>query len=437
MDAGQYYQHVIDRLRNCYRHSGHIIATGEELARESGDPVFPSVAAPVDQLERFSLERGLEVHIPVVGKDSQAVLMPLDIEIFMAEDQYRLYTDREEQKEYFKRTLPVLRFVEDLLRSRGLPYLLDYTPSGGHILFQNILGHRATDEVRRIGFVEEDLVAACEYVDPADIRRSCPTSLEAAQVFSGLGRIAEYMALLAMRAFQDHEEQGLPPLTISDNKDMCINFDNTWSEGPPYLRAIRSPFSLHKKNLDKYGKHHQPPLVDVVGAFFDGREATEVTNADLILDCMWDLDKAAEHARRFSGFIPCSNEALADFVAEYRSSDLYLFHRDFDTCQELPRESAVKRAKREETISDRTRSVLEHPNPLALQPKELVGFVHDFLIHAEWHPRHIANILRDLYQNPKHNWVQDFFQHPAKEKANFWARTYSAVALFKTGGIRM
>ncbi len=437
MDAGQYYQSVIDRLRNCFQHSGYFIATGEELAGESSDPVFPSVAAPGDQLERFTLERGLEVHVPVIGKDSRSVLMPLDIEIFMAGDQHRLYTDRQEQKTYLEQTLPVLHFVEDVFRSRGMPYLLDYTPSGGHILFQNVLGYRATEEVRTIGWVEKDLAAACEYVEPGDLRRASPTSLEAAQVFSGLGRIAEYTALLAMRAFQDHEELGLPPLTISDSRDMCINLDNTWSEGPPYWRAIRSPFSLHKKNREKYGNRHQPPLVDVAGAFFDGQEATEVRDVDRIQDCMWDLDQAAEHAGSFSGFIPCSNESLVDFVAEYRASDLYSFHRDFDAGQDLARGSAVEQAKREDTISDRTRAVLHFPNPLALQPRELVGFVHDFLIHAQWHPRHIANVLRDLYQNPEHNWVQDFFRHPAEEKANFWARTYSAVALFKSGRIHV
>lgn len=436
MDPRAYYYRVIDRLRNCYQFSSHLIATGEELVGEGGDPAFPSVATPVDQLDRFTLEHGLEVHIPVVGERSRSVLMPLDIEIFMGQEQHRLYSDRTEQQAHFEKSVPVLRFVEDLLHSRGMPYLLDYTPSGGHILFQNILGQRPTEEAGKIGFVEDDLATACEYSDSGDIRRFRPTSMEAAQVFSGLGRLAEYMAILAMQAFQDHLEQGLPPLTISDSEDMCINFDNTWSEGPPYFRAIRSPFSLHMKNREKYGKRRQPPLVDVVGSLFDGREVTEVRDLDRIVDCMWDLDKAAEHAESFSGFIPCSNDSLADFVGEYRDSDLYRFHLDFDSGQNLPRGRALELAKREGNIAHGTRSLLDFPNPSALQPKKLVGFVHDFLVHAGWHPKHIANILRDLYQNPDFNWVQDFFRHPAVEKANFWARTYSAVALFNTGAIR-
>ncbi|MCF8094058.1 MAG: hypothetical protein K9J79_01730, partial [Desulfobacteraceae bacterium] len=110
---------------------------------------------------------------------------------------------------------------------------------------------------------------------------------------------------------------------------------------------------------------------------------------------------------------------------------------DFDRQQDLARGRAVESAKNEPHIPDWTREILDSPNPSALQPAKLIGFVHDFLIHAGWQPKHIANILRDLYQNPDFNWTQDFFKHPAEEKANFWARTYSAVALWKTGRLHI
>jgi len=74
------------------------------------------------------------------------------------------------------------------------------------------------------------------------------------------------------------------------------------------MRSIRSPFSLHKKNQEKYAKYRLPPLID--------------------------------------------------FIHEYQSSDLYLFH-------------------------------------------------------------------------------QDFYKYPAEEKANFWAKTCSMVALWKTGRLNL
>ncbi len=71
------------------------------------------------------------------------------------------------------------------------PYLLDYTPSGGHILFQNILGYRATKELMNIGYLENDLIKACNFIDKNDIRRQFGVSLDAARIFSGLGKSAE------------------------------------------------------------------------------------------------------------------------------------------------------------------------------------------------------------------------------------------------------
>jgi hypothetical protein len=184
------------------------------------------------------------------------------------------------------------------------------------------------------------------------------------------------------------------------------------------MRSIRSPFSLHKKNQEKYGKFHQPPLVDVIGTYFDGRNVDEEVDLDVILDCIWDLEKAAAHAQRFTGYIPCSDETLIDFVAEYKRSDLYAFHQDFDNQSEIPKGMALVYAREETRIPDWTRHILEHPNPSALQPQKMIGFVYDFLIRANWQPKHIAGIFRDLYQNPAYHWTQDFLKYPAQAKAN-------------------
>ena len=432
MNAQEYYHRVIDRLKNCYQFSHYVVAAGHELVAQGIDPAFPATAEPVQQLENLTLQKGFQVHIPIVGERSQSVLMPIDFEIFLAEENHKLYANPLTQKEYFDQTLSVIRFLENLFRSRGMPYLLDFTPSGAHILFQNLLGYRATAELQKIGSLEEDLVSACNYIDANDIRRWYGISPAAALVFSGLGKIAEYIALLTMEAFKENTSNGLLPVTISDVQHRCLNFDNSWSEGSPFMRSIRSPFSLHKKNQEKYGKYNQPPLVDVVGTYFDGYKADEEPNINVILACMWDLEKAANHAQRFSGFIPCSNETLIDFIGEYKSSDLYGFHQDFDGQEDIPRGLALDYAKNEGSIPDWTRNILYFPNPAALQPQKMLGLVYDFLIHAQWKPKHIANVLRDIYQNPAYNWTQDFIRYPAEEKANFWARTYSAVVLWQT-----
>ena len=205
MNAQEYYHRVIDRLKNCYQFSHYVIAAGHELAAEGYDPAFPAATEPVHQLENFTLQRGFQIHIPIVGERSQSVLMPIDFEIFLAEENHKLYEDPDAQKKFFDKTVPVVYFLETLFRSRGMPYILDYTPSGAHILFQNLLGNSTSEELQKIGYLENDLIKACNYIDPNDIRRWYGISLDAARVFSGLGKIAEYIALLKKRPTSGQE----------------------------------------------------------------------------------------------------------------------------------------------------------------------------------------------------------------------------------------
>jgi hypothetical protein len=428
-----YYRRVIDRLPRCFQFCDTVIAAGAELADSAPDPGFPAVAEPLRQLARLTCERSLQVHIPVIGAHSQSVLMPLDVELYLGAQQVGLYENAATQRRLFLQTIPVIRFFEKIFRDRGMPYLLDYTPSGAHLLFQNLLGYRATAAVMAIGCLEDDLITACRVVDPSDRRRRHGVSLEAAQVFSGLARLAEYLALITMAAFQDNPSKGALPVMIGDAEDSCLNVDNSWCEGAPFMRCIRSPFSLHKKNQQLYGRTDQPPLVDVIGAYFDGFSAEEETDMDIVCACMWDLGRAAAHARRFSGYIPCSNETLIDFIGEYRRSDLFRWHQAFDRQENLPPGAAIAAARRENNISDSSRATLADPNPAALQPKLMRPLVHDFLINTHWQEQHIANIFRDLYATPSFGWPQDFSKYPIEEKANFWVRTYGAIALWQSG----
>jgi hypothetical protein len=433
MTPQEYYSRVIGKLKNSFQDSHYVVAAGRELLADGWDPSFLVAVEPVDQLEKFTVEKGMQVHLPVVGERSRCVLMPMDLEVFLLGENHKLYTDRESQRFWFKQLEPVFRFVEGLCRERGIPYLLDYTPSGAHILWRNPLGTRAAEELEKIGYLEQNLIAACRYTDANDIKRRWGVSLEAARVFSGLGKLAEYIALLTLEAFKDNEAKGALPMTVSDSMDRCVNFDNSWAEGSPFMRSIRSPFSLHKKNHDKYHMFHLPPLVDVVGACFDGKAAVEETDLDRIVDCMWDLEQAAGHSQRFSGLIPAADDTMIDFVREYRRSALCAFHDEFEATADLPRQEALARAKRDGRLTDFARGILQQPNPLALQPKNMLGFVYDLVIYADWKPRHVANVLRDLYIDPRYGWSIDFFKYPAEEKSNFWARTFSSLALWKTG----
>jgi len=438
MTPQQYYARVFPQLRSSFAEFHYLVAAGDELLADGWSPDFLVAVEPVDQLAKFTLEKGMQVHLPVVARRSHSVLAPIDVEVFLLGDNHLLYTDQGAQRHWIGQTVPVLRYLEGLLRDRGIPYLLDYTPSGAHLLWHNVIGERATTAVEQIGHaLEPDIVRACEYVDPNDIKRWWGISLPAARVFHGLGRLVEYLSLLTIAAFDDPERAGQLPVTISDSIDRCINLDNSWCEGSPFMRSIRSPFSLHKKNQQKHGMTHHPPLVDVVGTVFDGTCAHGEADIDEVVACMWDLERAAERAEQFTGLIPHSNDTMVDLVNEYRRSPLFEFHQQFDRTEELPRGAAVDRATCEPAATDHVRHVLSSPNPLALQPKNMLRVVRDLLVEANWPAKHIANLLRDLYIDPAHCWSTDFFKYPADQKASFWARTFSALTLLQTGRLTL
>ena len=59
-------------------------------------------------------------------------------------------------------------------------------------------------------------------------------------------------------------------------------------------------------------------------------------------------------------------------------------------------------------------------------------------MNAGWKPKNVANVLRDLYHDEQHGWEQDFYtEYPAEEKSAFWARTFSAIAYWEKGWLKV
>lgn len=429
MDVRQYYTRVLPRLEACFRPFHYVVGSGNELLAEGWDPALPVEVAPVEDLARLTVGKGLQVHLPVIGRDSGCVLMPLDIDVFLGGDTGLLYRDRASHRDWFFKGLPVVRFVERELRRFGIAHVLDFSPSGAHFLWLNRAGSPAARALASIGFVEDDLARACRRRDPGDIKRRFGVSPEAAAVFSGLGKLAEFLGLRALTQI----DGGDLPVALGDSLERCVNFDVSWAEGSPFMRSLRSPYSLHRKNRDRHGFADAPALVDVVGSWFDGERAIEEPDIERVLGVMWDLEAAAEHAERFPEEIPEAGENVEGLVGAYRDSPLAGFHAAFESEALPPVGEAVAAVRREAGLSGDSRALLAVPNPAALQPLRLRAFVKDLTLGAGWAPRRVAGVLRDLYADPAHRWHIDFEKNPPEEKADFWTRVFAAQALTEAG----
>ncbi len=429
MQPRKYYKTVQNQLKNCFANSGCAITIEKELIEEGYCKDFPKMITSKENLDYLTLNRAFQVHLPIIGDENKIVLCPMDFEIFLSGDQYKLYADKETQRGYFKQTVPVIDFIKKIFVDAKVPFLLDFTPSGGHILFNVDVEQEAGKALQSIGCVEEDMFESGIIHGVTD---------KAMLTFSGITRLAEYVALKTMEAFKNNESEGKLPVTVSDSAEYCINIDNSWCEGAPHARSIRSPFSLHKKNIEKYNRYDEPPLVDVIGGVFDGKEFHHEADVDNVIECMWDLQKASEWSQNFDGKIPLADNSLVDLIETYKKSSLYKFHSEFDSTEDLPLGNALELAKRVENIPDWSKDILYNPDPRVLQPINMMGFIYDFVIYAKWKPKHVANIMRDIYLDKSFCWVQDFvYSSPAGEKANFWVRTFAAIAYWKTGSLQI
>jgi hypothetical protein len=435
VDLKEYYYNVFDKLKNTFEHSHYVLGYGDDLRirdisqgrQARPETALPVTVEPLDQLWDLTVNWGLEVFIPVVGKNSSAILSCLDYEIYL-DDTKRLYADKGSQHHYFHNYIgPVTGFIGDKLEQYNIPYMADLTPSGGHFLFWVNEGTEEWNELASIGCLEEDLKAAYNFHDHNDLKRNPKIKMGAGYVYSGLGRLWEYLSHEAVNNVTVGSKE--LPLTLSSPLNKCVNMDITQYADPAYMRIMRAPFSAHKKrNKVVPGAN---PLVDIVLWHYNGKEKVGEMNFENLIDCMWDHEKAVEHSKQFTGHIPAANKNLTKLVHEYKNSELYKFHQDFDCHPDLNKQEAFHRAINDQRLDDKTRSVLEHPNPRSKNPRALVRFINN-LLENDWHPKHIGNLIADLYEQPQHDWNGDnWMKYPSRTRANFWARIYSGIALVK------
>lgn len=76
MNALEYYRAVLPSLQESFERSERITGYGKELVTLMGYGAYdlPVTVQPVDQLEKLTTEWGLEVFLPVMGRD--AILFP-------------------------------------------------------------------------------------------------------------------------------------------------------------------------------------------------------------------------------------------------------------------------------------------------------------------------------------------------------------------------
>jgi len=431
MNESEYYEAVFPKLCNAFEDCYWVLGHGLELIKYGWDPNKLLVTAePIDQIHKLTVERNLEVYHPIFNKNS--VLFAKDAEIYLS-DASKLYSNVGSQLHFFeKHMLPVIKHETRLLKRLKVAHMIDLTPSGWHINFKIRQGTQAYEDIKSIGYLDSELREKYLVTVPHDIKRNPAPGLDAGLVFSGIGRLKEYLALRSRQNAKQHKDA---PITISDTEEKCVNEDITDCGDPGYMRIMRSPFSLHKKKRRySLGESLQDIVMVVHNADSNGQYDYYSEDLDYLLACMWDKELAVKHSENITGHIPyISDEGAANLVNEYKNSDLSEFHYYFDSGDELGPWEALNMAEADPNLNDKTKNFIAYPCPRALQPRALSKFIGDML-NKGWHPKHIGYLIKDFYHKNL-GWEIDWNKYSRKTRGLFWSRVYSAVAMQDAGEI--
>lgn len=358
--------------------------------------------------------------------DSKSYLLHLDVEYVNFDSPGEVFVD---PWRCFELQEPVVRVIEALLLEWGIRPLHIITGQGHHFVWRIAQAAGAAREIQALCLSPELTCLCMERLPP-----SLVGGIVAADqtFFAALALVIEFVAhqikeRAAARCALPVEITAVsvgPHLT--QQREM-ISIDISEYGDPLHTRMIRLPFSNYRKPWvtglarwlgieDRISTFYAIPLYEM-----DFRQAIKVRQVE---------QDVLELARRACVRIPLQEEGTLRLLESYRASRLRGLHESFYSIpQGAPEDWAAAYGR---TALDAqphcVRHLLEFPNDLLLKPAG-IQMVTRCLLAQNWHPRHIAGLIRSKFENPSYAWGVDWTDYEAATRADFYTRLFASLHL--------
>lgn len=443
MDLNEYYHHpaIRNNLHSFFSGCNWFLTGGSHYSRDPNWGKDPAVKVfPISELDN-RLGQGPDIFRPLATRNG--VLGVLDIEYYNW-DKKTLFLPAEEKEfgmrdKIFREQLEPIYQI--LSQTFGEECIIDTTWSGYHLLTEIWKHSSVYDLLFELGkswredgtprCLEKQLIAAYNEIHQDDLKRNQGTDLDDGVVYQQFGRVLEFLSHQIVPQVQGKVSL---PVTICDSTEECLSLDLSQYADPVYMRIIRSVFS-------SWDKHNQieslsqmvgkPPFLDVVRRY----GAYENSELGQVFSLAQDYGRAAEYNQQFSNGIPRAGKKTLALIEQYAQSKLYTFHQEFDKVEHDITDEKYKLAKFDHALSWDIREMMEYPNPTLLQPRNLKRLTEE-LMSKGWHPKHIGGMLAGRYEAEGKGWDKKYWsKYNPRTRANFWARTYAALALREKGEV--
>ncbi|MBN2292219.1 MAG: hypothetical protein JXM70_07330 [Pirellulales bacterium] len=354
--------------------------------------------------------------------DRRSLIIHIDIEYVNFDYPAEPYIDPLRSLELQR---PVVRCLQEHLLDYGISPLHLLSGRGHHLIWRV---NRSSEAFRRLASlgILVDTLSDIYQVDMPPHRE--PVGVEIGAAFAGVGQVMEYLAHVVL---SEVSSQCPIPIQITEVETSqglrgreILSLDLSEYGDPLHTRIISIPFSAYHKPVqrrDVLGSH----VVDELPPFFLV-PLFEMDDRTGLL-AMRDPLQAVEIARYASVEIPEHNEGTLALTESYAKSQTAAFHRWFysqkhespkhwpDTYDKMPLDSLPPCAQK----------LLVEPNDSLLKPKGIRHIVR-VLMGLDWHPRHIAGLIRSKYERD-YGWGNLFFHYDAATRADFYTRLFAGL----------
>lgn len=378
---------------------------------------------PPVELDWF-LDRDLDIARSLA--DAQSCLMHLDVEYVNFDSPAEAYVD---PWRCFELQEPVVREIETLLVAWGIRPLHLITGQGHHFLWRIDRGSAVASRIAKLAPAPE-LSRLCLAKMPSILTGH--VTMAALDMFTASALLAEFVAHRVKE-----NAAGRCPLPVevtavhvgpgpTSQREM-ISIDISEYGDPLQTRMIRMPFTIYRKPWAS-GLVHRLHLEDEIPALhciplheMDFRQALKVRQDD---------GDVLDLARRACVRIPLQEAGTERLLEEYLASRLRRFHEYYYSTLHDPPESWAETYGRTplDVLPGCVRHLLQSPNDLLLKPTGM-QLLTRCMLAQDWHPRHIAGLIRSKLENPAHGWGVRWEDYEAGTRADFYTRLFAGLYL--------
>lgn len=412
MDLHPYYNDPVirRRMREYMGHACFIMPT----ERSTAAYFHPS---PTDRLDTL-LDNGADLSRSLW--DRRALVVHLDIEYVNWDFAAEPYLD---PRRTFALQEPLAAAAEETLADLGIAPLHLITGRGHHFVWQVRQDSRAFGQLETVGRLPDHLRHYYAQHPAPGGERIAP-SLGAA--FAGLALVMEYLGHRIQAAARPHSPLPVELAEVSvqpqERGRELLVLDLSEYGDPLNTRIIRLPFSRYLKPWYKGQVEAgiEIPAMVVVPLHEMG--------LDQALEVRRGARQALDVAKRTVTRIPEAAAGMTALIEQYRPSELATFHDHYYAADHDPPPSWPRTYDqfRPDTFPPEVRLALEAPMDRLLKPDLIRRLVHR-LLDLDWHPRHIAGLIRSKYER-NHGWGREWYVYDAATRADFYARLFSGTA---------